>query len=45
MGTWIYRLGDEGTADKSVYLEVPGGISKKVEAYNSDLRWTLVAGP
>ncbi|MGG5305320.1 hypothetical protein IGK16_002991 [Enterococcus pernyi] len=44
-GTWIYRLGNQQTADKSVGLHVPGGTNPKATSYLTKLTWELSAVP
>ncbi|MGM0183517.1 hypothetical protein IGK74_002483 [Enterococcus sp. AZ150] len=45
MGTWLYRLGDETTADKSVKLSIPGKSVKLAKEYTTTLTWTLASTP
>ncbi|WP_062805917.1 WxL domain-containing protein [Enterococcus pernyi] len=44
-GTWIYRFGDQQTADKSVGLYVPGGTNPEATNYSTKLTWELSAVP
>ncbi|MGM0143515.1 hypothetical protein IGJ94_000042 [Enterococcus sp. AZ153] len=44
-GTWIYRFGDQQTADKSVSLYVPGGTNPEATSYSTKLTWELSAVP
>lgn len=45
MGTWIYRLGDEATKEKSVALSVPGKTPKMAKEYTTSLTWSLETTP
>ncbi|MEQ6207831.1 WxL domain-containing protein, partial [Enterococcus mundtii] len=45
MGTWIYRFGNEETADKSIALNVPRGANPEVTRYSTTLIWELSAVP
>lgn len=45
MRTWIYRFGDENTADKSVALEVPKGATPDADSYSTTLIWELSVVP
>lgn len=45
MGTWLYRLGDDQTAGKSVKLDIPGKSVKLAKQYTTTLTWTLAATP
>lgn len=45
MGTWLYRLGDETTGDKSVKLSIPGKSIKLAKEYTTTLTWTLASKP
>ncbi|MGM0294542.1 WxL domain-containing protein [Enterococcus sp. AZ062] len=44
-GTWIYRLGDQETANKSVALDVPKGANPESARYETTLTWELSAVP
>ncbi|OTP19947.1 WxL domain-containing protein [Enterococcus mundtii] len=44
-GTWIYRFGDQNTADKSVGLYVPKGTNPEATSYSTKLTWELSAVP
>lgn len=44
-GTWIYRFGDQQTADKSVGLYVPKGTNPEATSYSTKLTWELSAVP
>ncbi|EOH60539.1 WxL domain-containing protein [Enterococcus mundtii] len=44
-GTWIYRFGDQQTADKSVGLYVPGGTNPEATSYSTKLTWELSSVP
>ena len=44
-GTWIYRLGNQQTADKSVGLYVPKGTNPEATSYSTKLTWELSAVP
>ncbi|MGG5324727.1 hypothetical protein IGJ83_000333 [Enterococcus pernyi] len=44
-GTWIYRFGDQQTANKSVGLYVPGGTNPEATSYSTKLTWELSAVP
>ncbi|MGY3747676.1 WxL domain-containing protein [Vagococcus salmoninarum] len=45
-GTWVYRMGDEGTMAKGVELKVPGrAVKLKEKKYEATLVWTLSAIP
>ncbi len=44
-GTWIYRFGDQNTADKSVGLFVPKGTNPEATNYSTKLTWELSAVP
>lgn len=43
-GTWIYRLGDNQTADKSIKLDVPY-LNQNATEYETTLAWQLCAVP
>lgn len=45
MGTWIYRFGDENTADKSGALEVPKDATPDADSYSTTLLWKLSSVP
>lgn len=40
-GTYVYRFGDIETLEESVELKVPGSSVKKVEAYETQITWTI----
>ncbi|NMP59795.1 WxL domain-containing protein [Enterococcus mundtii] len=44
-GTWIYRFGDQNTADKSVGLYVPKGTNPEATSYSTKLTWELSSVP
>lgn len=44
-GTWIYRFGDQETANKSVALDVPKGANPEAVRYETTLTWELSAVP
>lgn len=44
-GTWIYRFGDQETANKSVALDVPKGANPEATRYETTLTWELSAVP
>jgi len=44
-GTWIYRLGNQQTANKSVGLYVPRGTNPEATSYSTTLTWELSAVP
>lgn len=44
-GTWIFRFGDEMTANESVKLNVPSGANPRAESYTTSLVWELSAVP
>ncbi|MGG5305758.1 hypothetical protein IGJ83_000375 [Enterococcus pernyi] len=44
-GTWIYRFGDQQTADKSVGLYIPKGTNPEATSYSTKLTWELSAVP
>ncbi|MFP3775515.1 WxL domain-containing protein [Enterococcus mundtii] len=44
-GTWIYRFGDQETANKSVALDVPKGANPESTRYETTLTWELSAVP
>ncbi|MRI75199.1 hypothetical protein FDP51_14720 [Enterococcus mundtii] len=44
-GTWIYRFGDQETANKSVALDVPKGTNPEDTRYETTLTWELSAVP
>ncbi|MGG5324680.1 hypothetical protein IGJ83_000380 [Enterococcus pernyi] len=44
-GTWIYRFGDQQTADKSVGLYVPKGTDPEATSYSTKLTWELSSVP
>lgn len=44
-GTWVYRFGDETSADQSIFLEVPGGANPQAVAYKTTLDWQLQSVP
>ncbi|NMP59772.1 WxL domain-containing protein [Enterococcus mundtii] len=44
-GTWIYRFGDQETANKSVALDVPKGANPEAARYETTLTWELSAVP
>ncbi|MGL9894918.1 hypothetical protein IGK77_003137 [Enterococcus sp. DIV0806c] len=44
-GTWIYRLGDSNTANKSVGLYVPKSANPGATSYSTKLTWELSAVP
>ncbi|BBM16336.1 WxL domain-containing protein [Enterococcus mundtii] len=44
-GTWIYRFGNQQTADKSVGLYVPGGTNPEATSYSTKLTWELSSVP
>jgi len=44
-GTWIYRFGDQQTANKSVGLYVPRGANPEATSYSTTLTWELSAVP
>lgn len=44
-GTWIYRLGDSKTANKSVCLCIPKGANPEATSYSTKLTWELSAVP
>lgn len=44
-GTWIYRFGDQNTADKSVGLYIPKGTNPEATSYSTKLTWELSAVP
>ncbi|WP_061399505.1 WxL domain-containing protein [Leuconostoc mesenteroides] len=41
IGTWIYSMGNQNTADKSVSLTVPASSKIKEDTYKTTLTWTL----
>lgn len=45
IGTWIYRFGDAETADKSVTLEIPRGVTPSSGSYTTRLTWELSSVP
>lgn len=45
IGTWIYRFGNQNTADKSVGLYVPKGTNPEATSYSTKLTWELSAVP
>ncbi|AQP53425.1 cell surface protein [Vagococcus penaei] len=45
MGTWVYRLGDETTANQGVKLSIPGKSIKLAKKYETTLTWTLANTP
>lgn len=45
MGTWLYRLGNQTTANSSVKLSVPGKSVKLAKEYKTSLTWTLANTP
>ncbi|EGO9937585.1 hypothetical protein IDD99_002614 [Enterococcus faecium] len=44
-GTWIYRLGNQQTANKSVGLYVPKGTNPEATNYSTKLTWELSSIP
>ncbi|WP_313509657.1 InlB B-repeat-containing protein [Enterococcus sp.] len=44
-GTWIYRFGDEDTAENSVRLVIPAKTMPKATTYTSTLVWELSMVP
>ncbi|MHA6059356.1 WxL domain-containing protein [Enterococcus mundtii] len=44
-GTWIYRFGDQNTADKSIGLYVPKGTNPEATSYSTTLTWELSSVP
>ena len=44
-GTWIYRFGDQDSADKSVSLIVPSNAAPDQTTYTTTLTWELSAIP
>lgn len=44
-GTWIFRFGDEMTANESVKLNVPSGANPRAESYTTSLVWELSSVP
>ena len=44
-GTYVYRLGNDITKEKSVALEIPGDTVKKKAVYSTTLVWTLSDTP
>lgn len=44
-GTWIYRFGDQESADKSVGLYIPQGTNPEAEKYTTTLTWELSSVP
>ena len=44
-GTWIYRFGDQNTADKSIGLYVPKGTNPEATSYSTKLTWELSSVP
>lgn len=44
-GTWIYRFGDQETANKSVALDVPKGANPEATRCETTLTWELSAVP
>ena len=44
-GTWIYRFGDEQTAEESIALNVPKGANPEATNYSTILIWELSAVP
>lgn len=44
-GTWVYRFGDQHSANKSVLLEVPSGTNAEVASYTTIFVWELSTVP
>ncbi len=44
-GTWIYRFGDQESADKSIALKVPAGANPEATTYSTTLTWELSSVP
>lgn len=44
-GTWIYRFGNQDTADRSIALNVPSDTNTMATRYESKLLWELSAVP
>ncbi|WP_248299620.1 WxL domain-containing protein [Enterococcus mundtii] len=44
-GTWIYRFGNQETANESVALDVPKGANPEANRYETTLTWELSAVP
>ncbi|MGG5308248.1 hypothetical protein IGK38_002980 [Enterococcus pernyi] len=44
-GTWIYRFGDQQTANKSVGLYVPGGTNPEATSYSTKWTWEFSSVP
>lgn len=44
-GTWIYRFGDQNTADNSVALNIPQGANPQADHYKTTLTWELSMVP
>lgn len=44
-GTWIYRFGDQKSADESVGLYVPKGTNPEAISYSTKLTWELSSVP
>lgn len=45
IGTWIYSMGSQDNADKSVSLTVPASSKINEDAYKTTLTWTLSDTP
>ncbi|MGM7317199.1 WxL domain-containing protein [Enterococcus casseliflavus] len=44
-GTWVYRFGDDETAEESVVLNVPKGTNPEATIYKTTLVWELSIVP
>lgn len=44
-GTWIYRFGNQASADESVGLHIPKGTNPEATSYSTKLTWELSSVP